>query len=464
MDHTKLVTIQRLSKKGLGIGFCEDLSKDVEVRGVYPTEKVLCTLSKKKKGFHQGVAIQIVEESKSRCEKKCVHFPTCGGCSWQTLSYDETLNIKQQLVENLFSGLCDQNTIKQIIGIEFPWEFRNKMEWSFYDENDGLGKLGLIEAGSKGRVFDVRECFLCPEWMVDCLKATRDWWEKNSHVRAYHILRKTGTLHLLTMREAKNTKEKMVILTVCGEPSSFRREELESFKKTIIDVCGDDVSLFLAIKHIQEGRATSINEMLLHGKDHILETLNVRLNEEDKKFSFKISPASFFQPNTKQAELIYSLALQMLANQNLNVVLDLYSGTGTLGIAFSSLANKVIAVELNPYATFDAAVNMEMNHVTNMTMIQGDVKEVIEKNLIQEQVDLVIVDPPRSGLGEKVCRQIQAFKPKLILYISCNPTTQAEDMKFLVSSGYKIDCVQPVDQFAHSFHLENMVVLKREDA
>lgn len=459
------VEIRKLSKKGLGVGFCAAFAKEVELRQAYPGERILCQITKKKQGMHQGNTLEVLAPHPSRVVPRCQHAASCGGCSFQTLDYSEQLRHKDAAMRALFAPYLESATVYPILGMQDPWRFRNKMEWTFYHSHEGLGKVGLIEAGSKGRVFDVKECHLCPEWMEKALNATRAWWQERPHIQAYHRLRKTGTLHLLTMREGMHTGEKMVILTVCGEATStFGHAELESFKQAMLSVCGDELSLFLQIKHIQEGVATYCNEMLLHGKDHILEKLILKSSEgSSKEFLFKISPSSFFQPNTQQAQVLFSAAAALISSERDLRILDLYAGTGTLGIVFAHLAKEVISVELNPYATFDAQVNAELSKVNNLTILQGDVQKVIEEKKITGPVDLVILDPPRSGLGVKVVLQVVAFSPKQILYISCNPYTQVEDVKVFAEHGYQVHAMQPVDQFAHGPHLENIIVLRKKD-
>jgi 23S rRNA (uracil1939-C5)-methyltransferase len=462
-QKTVEVKIQKLSKKGLGLGVCEEFAKPIELRQAYPGEHLVCQVTKKKQGVHQGVALEILNAHPSRVQPRCEHASVCGGCTYQTLDYQEQLFLKEKTLISLFEPFLAHAQVYPILGMEDPWRFRNKMEWTFYQAKEGLGSVGLIEAGSKGRVFDVKECHLCPSWMSKVLDAVRTWWHNHPHVQAYHRLKKTGTLHLLTMREGVNTQQKMVVLTVCGEPtSSFSHGELESFKQAILDSAGQTVSLFLQIKHIQEGMATYCNEMVLHGKDHILEKLHVKTRKGARQeYTFKISPSSFFQPNTKQAQALFSAALSLVKAQENMRILDLYAGTGTLGIIFSSLAKEVISIELNPYATFDAQVNAELCGLTNLTILQGDVHKVIAERPIQGNIDLVILDPPRSGLGAKVVSQVLDIAPWQILYISCNPYTQAEDIKLFAEKGYQIQAMQAVDQFGHGPHLENILVLEK---
>jgi 23S rRNA (uracil1939-C5)-methyltransferase len=463
-QKTAQVNIFKLSKKGIGVGSCESYTKHIEIRQTYPGEQILCQITKKKQGTYQGVALEILKPHPDRVNPRCQHAAQCGGCTYQSLDYAEQLRIKQRGMETLFGPFLADATVYPIQGMEEPWRFRNKMEWTFFQGKEGLGQLGLIEAGTKGRVFDVHMCHLCPEWMTQILHAVRVWWEKHPHVQAYHRLKQTGTLHLLTTREGVNTQEKMVILTIAGEPTSaFSHAELESFKQAILQTAGPDVSLFLQIKHIQQGTQTYFTEMLLSGKDHIHEELFLKTEEgQQKKYTFKISPSSFFQPNTKQAQVLFSLALKMIRKKPDMRILDLYAGTGTLGIIFAACAKEVISIELNPYATFDAQVNAEACQVKNLRILQGDVQEVIEKKVVDGKIDLVILDPPRSGLGPKVVTQVLAFEPEQILYISCNPYTQLEDVTLFTQLGYCIQAMQAVDQFAHGPHLENIVILEKK--
>lgn len=460
-----IVEIKKYSKKGVGQGVASELQKTIEVRGVHPGEQLLVEILKKKKGNYEAKVLEVLKEHPSRISPRCRHAGVCGGCSYQSLTYEKQSYYKEEKLRALFKDVLGEGEFLPMIAMEDPWHFRNKMEFSFYQDRDNNRSLGLVIGGTKGRVLNLDECHLIRPWMMQVLKAVKLWWDGTS-VDAYHRLKNEGTLHTLTLREGMNTGEKLIMLTVSGAPSSaFSHKELEGFKKAVLADVEGVVSLFLQIKHVQEGSPTHYNEMLLSGPDHIHEKLSITYPDGAQKIlTFKISPSSFFQPNTSQAEKLFSSALKLVTKRPLVNILDLYCGTATLGVIFSPLAEKVIGIELNPYAVFDAQVNIESNGISNVEVMRGDVKDILKMGLASlKEVDLMIVDPPRAGLGSKALKEVLTFFPKEILYISCNPYTQIEDVKECLEAGYVIKAIQPVDQFPHSAHVENIIVLQRKN-
>lgn len=458
-----VVDIVKYSKKGIAQGVSEAFQKGVEVRGAHLNEQLLVEVFKKSKGVHQGRILEVLKPHPSRVVARCSHAKECGGCSWQTLNYEDQVQYKENGIRKLFAEFLEEVELKPIISMDDPWGCRNKMEFSFSQDKERTKFLGLVIGGSKGRVLNLQECHVTSSWMIDVLKAVREWWD-TVPTEAYHPFSQNGTLETLMMREGKNTQDKLVVLTVCGDvSSSFSHKELASFKKAVLEAVSGDISLFLQIKQIKKGQTTQVHEMHLHGKDHLLEKLFITKEDgSTKEYQFKVSPASFFQPNTFQAQRLFSKAIEMVSKKDggLNII-DLYCGIGTIGIVFSSIAKKVIGVELNPYAVCDAEVNVELNHVDNMKVFKGDVHAVLKELPVQQDVDLVILDPPRAGLGPKAIEDVIRLDSKEIIYISCNPLTQIEDIKIFLSRGYKLIALQPVDQFPHTPHLENIALLRK---
>ena len=458
-----IIEIKKYSKKGIGQGTSADFQKGIEVRGSHLHEKIRVEVLKRKQGVHEAKILEILEGHPCRVVPRCTHATLCGGCSWQSLAYDKQVVYKEERINELFKDVLEERVALPMIRMEDPWQFRNKMEFTFYQDREKNRCLGLVMGGTRGRVFNVEQCHLSRPWMSQIVRAVKRWWD-NSDVTAYHRLKNEGTLHTLTLREGMRTQEKMVILTICGHPSpTFSHREIESFKKMILQEIQGVVSLFLQIKIIQEGRPTQYNEMVLHGPDHIHEKLMIAYPDgNQKEFVFKISPSSFFQPNTLQAEKLFAQALRMVSKPHLGTVLDLYCGTATLVIMFSSLAKQVLGIEINPYSVFDAEVNQEANGIHNLEVLQGDVGDILHQRALKE-IDLVIVDPPRAVLGAKSIEQVVRVDRKEILYISCNPYTQIEDVKDFLRRGYLCTMMQPVDQFPHSAHMENIIVLQRKN-
>lgn len=321
--------------------------------------------------------------------------------------------------------------------------------------------------GSKGRVLNLQECHLVSSWFIDILKKVREWWNE-SNLLAYHPLKNRGSLRTLTLREGLRSQDKMVCLTVSGNPDfALNKSQLQSFVKACVSAGGPVVSgalsIFLRIQQVMKGMPTQFYEMQLLGPDVIHEELYLF----DKTLRFQISPSAFFQPNTRQAELLYQRAFELVKLDTSMVVWDLYCGTATLGIAAASRAKYVIGIELQPESVLDARANIELNQLKNIEIIQGDVGKTLKKLQEEESVpypDLIMVDPPRAGLDSLALSLIKTIAPQTILYISCNPETQAANIKVLCDSGYFISALQGVDQFPHTFHVENIAVLRKKSS
>jgi 23S rRNA (uracil1939-C5)-methyltransferase len=379
------------------------------------------------------------------------------------MGYAFQLSHKEARIRSLFAPYLTEGCLKPILRCDEPWSYRNKMEFSFSQNKADEQFLGLVIAGSKGHVMNLSECHLTSPWFVEVLKQVKRWWEK-SGLRAYR-LNGTGSLRTLVVRESKRGKGKLVMLTVSGNPDyALNRLHLNSFIAAVQATVEEkeSLSVFLRIQQANRGSPTQFFEMHLAGPDHLLETLVIEYPKK-REYTFKISPTSFFQPNTLQAEKLYTEALKMVMSQK-KQVLDLYAGTATLGMAFASLAEKVTAIELNPHAVFDAEDNKKRNGVENLEVICGDVGKILEKQLQgRERVtyDLVILDPPRTGLDEVAMKSLVEINSQEILYVSCNPVTQAANLQQLSQAGYQLVQLQPVDQFPHTPHIETIALLKK---
>lgn len=447
MSTEKIVTTDCFSPKGRAL--CGRL----EIAGALPGEEVLIAPGGSKKGYLR----QVLKPSSERVSPRCPHVPDCGGCSLQHLDYSAQLKLKQQIVEKEF-GVA----VEPILACKDPWRYRNKMEFSFSQDRSGEKFLGLILAGSRGRVTNIVECHLVSNWFSEVLSKVREWWKAIPQLQAYRHGCNEGHLRTLTLREAKQGKGKMVMITVSGNPDfALKRPWLNSFIEAIQ---GEDLSIFLQVQQIAKGRPTQFFEMLLSGPDHITEVLQIEAFGACHRMEFKISPTSFFQPNTSQAELLYAAALQTLTDISGARVFDLYCGGATIGLSAAKFAKEVVGIELNHHSVFDAGWNQEVNGITNFTIHRGDVGEVLERLRQDPQFklpDIVIVDPPRAGLDEKALGHLKEFSARQILYISCNPKTQAENVKALCDAGYRIKLLQPVDQFPHTIHIENICLLEK---
>lgn len=375
----------------------------------------------------------------------CPHVHECGGCRFQQTDYSLQLEQKQAVVAEAFKP----HPVNPIIPCLDPWRYRNKMEFSFSQNKAGDRFLGLILKGSRGKVFNLNECLIASPWFAKTVASIREWWTKID-LRAYHFHKGEGSLRTLILREGKRTGDKMAMLTVSGDPRyALKRAEIDAFIAAIGD---PSISLFLRIQQCIKGSPTQFYEMHLQGPAHIREELVIG----GRRLSFLVSPTSFFQPNTLQAEVLYATALSLIEPQG--HVFDLYAGTATIGMIMAQKAEKVTAVELNPHAVFDAKANAELNSISNLEIICGDVGKVL--NDINTKPDLVVVDPPRAGLDAAALQHLERLQPRQVLYVSCNPATQAVNIAAL--PDYRIVHIQPVDQFPHTPHIENIVLLERK--
>ncbi|MEN9344481.1 MAG: hypothetical protein RLZZ453_1268 [Chlamydiota bacterium] len=425
----KECVIEKFNRKGRGVSSC-----GTEIVGAIPGDVVRFT--------RKSEPFELLQPSLDRVPLRCMHAPSCGGCAWQQMRYEAQLNEKQKCVERLF----DPFAVRPIIPAVKEWHYRNKMEFSFSQNKAGEKFLGLVLAGTRGHVFNLKECHLVSPWMAKCLSDVRKWWEE-SGLLAYR-LNDTGTLRTLTMREGENN---LLMLTVSGNPAfATPKAALDRFVKAV----DPSLSLFLRIQQIHKGRPTEFFEMHLAGKDHIMQSLTLPTGV----LRFKISPTSFFQPNTCQAEVLYATALSLIDSPK-NHVLDLYAGTATLGMAMATFAKKVTSIEINPHACFDAEVNKQLNGLDHLEILCGDVGKLLPT--LDSKPDLVVVDPPRPGLGKEAIAAILGLNPPEILYISCNPHTQAPEVQAFIQAGYALIALQPVDQFPHTPHIENIAYLKR---
>lgn len=444
--------ITHFSKNGNGLGLTTETQ--VEIPFTLPGDNVNALLSKKRKGMYQGRIESILTPSPLRIEPKCIHFASCGGCRWQNMSYENQLRQKDAFVRHYLAPHLNENVILHpIIPCDSPWQYRNKMEFSFSSDKSGNHYLGLILASSKGRVFEMKECHLVHPWFVDALKSVNQWWAQST-LQAYHPRSNAGSLRTLIMREGRRTGDKLIMLTVSGDPDyALNKFQLNTFVQSIRSSIEGNLSVFLRIQQVIKGIPTQFFEMHLYGPDHIRETLFVG----NKTLHFKISPSAFFQPSTEQAEKLYQRGLEMIQIPPGAVVYDLYCGTGTLGICAASQAKEVIGIELSPESVLDAKENIKLNDLSNVQIIQGDVGKVL--STLSNKPDVVMVDPPRTGLDLKAIKYLLDIKAPKLLYISCNPITQSTNLGELIHGGYRLEAVQPVDQFPQTAHVENIAAL-----
>jgi len=447
--------IENFCPRGFGVARTD--RSQIEVAHTIPGDRVLVELRRRSRRVQKGRLLEIVAPSQDRVTARCPHASLCGGCCWQAMDYSSQIAHKQNFVRRSFGALIDSSVdVRPFIACDEPWHYRNKMEFSFSENRAGTKYLGLMIAHAEPYVFNLEACHIAPVWMADCLSRVRSWWEA-SGLSAYYPPKDSGTLRYLTLRESLRTNQKLAILNVSGNAQfAPPQSQIDRF----IQAVGENIGIFLRIHQICKGVPSQFFEMHLAGSDHMVEQMQL----DNGPLYFKISPSSFFQPNTIQAEKLYNAAVSMLGDDH-PLVYDLYCGTGTLGMAAAARSRQVVGIELSPESILDAEENARRNNLSNIRFHQGDVGRILTSLMASSNAarpDAVIVDPPRAGLDALTLHHLKTLMPKKIVYVSCNPVTQAENVQELVKAGYSLRSMQAVDQFPHTAHIENIALLDKD--
>jgi 23S rRNA (uracil-5-)-methyltransferase RumA len=447
--NTYEFNIEETEFQGLGVANVDGLK--VYIKNTVPGQKVMARVSKKRKEYAEAKVVEILEHSKDEIEAACKHFSLCGGCTHQFLSYENQLKLKEEQVLKLFKNANIDGF--EFLGIEkspLQFEYRNKMEFTFGDlEKGGELTLGMHIPGQNFGIVTVDECMLVDNDVTEILKATVNYFNEKK-LPYYKVLKHEGYLRNLVVRNTKNTEEILVNLVTTSQIEF----DMNEFKELILGL-----NLKATLKGILHTTNDSLSDTvaadkvdILYGEDYITENL-LGLN-------FKISPFSFFQTNSKGAEDLYSIVRDFMGNADDKVVFDLYCGTGTIGQITAAKAKKVIGVELIAEAVDRANENAKLNGLDNCKFIAGDVAKVIQT--INEKPDIIILDPPRSGVHPVALDYVIKFNPQEIIYVSCNPKTLMVDLKVLIDKGYEVKMVKAMDMFPHTSHLETVVKLIKQ--
>lgn len=471
-NQTADLDVVELSKQGNGLAFLEREGlppAHVEIPFTMPGDQVRAKLLGKRGHVYYAELQEILRPSPDRQKPRCGHFGLCGGCRYQHMSYEYQLKHKEDQVRKLFSEHLHANVhFHPILPCQQPWNYRNKMEYTFYVDKSGKKCLGLVKEGFKGQTFDLKECHLTQSWFVQAVQCVQKWWAQ-SNLSAHH--NNKGTLQTLILREGQRTGDRMVILNVTGHSDyALGATAVDGFVAAIKQALEASSSkgtltIYLRIKQAEEGMTTSVYDMLLFGPGHIRETLNIQVNPNEPTIPlhFQIGPSDFFQPNPAQTEFFYSHAFKMANISKNSVVYDLYCGTGPLGISASKYVKQVIGIEVSPESAANARNNAKRNNCNNVTILSGAVRHTLQQ--IPEQKipppDLLIINPPRVGIDAEVIQNIFELSPHKILYISCNPASQVNDVASLERNGFRLITVQPVDQFPYTNQIENICILTR---
>lgn len=426
-----------------------------------PGDVVDLQVTKKKHSFMEARVERLVKPSEHRCEPVCKHYGECGGCKWQILPYEDQLRYKQQqIVDNLTRiGKVELPEISPILGSRHIYEYRNKLEFTFSDRKwlswDVIRAAGGLEhvdtAYGVGfhipncfdKVLDITECHLMPDINNRIRNSIRDFAREHS-ISFYNEHAHEGQLRTLIIRT--NHKGEVMLIVVWGEAPDMRL--MEYLQQTFPEI----VSLLYVVNQKLNDTISDQEVHVFAGQDHIMEQM------ED--LQFKVGPKSFYQTNTEQAYELYKVAREFAELTGNELVFDLYTGTGTIANFVAHQAKQVIGIEYVPEAIEDAKVNARLNRLDNTLFFAGDMKDILNADFIAHygRPDVIITDPPRAGMHEDVVKTILAAEPKRIVYVSCNPATQARDLN-LLDAKYKVTRVQPVDMFPHTQHVENVVQL-----
>ena len=448
----------------------------VFVEDTVPGDIVTVRIGTKKRNFARGYIVGFVKKAPNRIAPLCKHFGKCGGCVLQYLNYHDQLGIKEQQVRDAIKriGGFDESLVLPIIGCGEPWYYRNKMEFSFsyaerssalinkkvFSESDleeekpaskGQLSLGLHVRRRHHDLVELKECFLMNEYTGPLVARLREFFrEMDLRGRIPEEMR----LLSVVFREGKNSGEIMVNLLVENGEPDFLDEYLELLQE---ELKGKNLASVYFTQIVNfKGRPKKTHEQLLRGEPVIREELNL---ENGKSLKFELSPQAFFQPNTRQAEVLYGVALKAAGLTGDEIVYDLFCGAGTIGIFCAHAAKKVYGIEINESAVDNARRNAELNSIKNIEFLAGDVAKVLPA--IREKPDVVIIDPPRDGMHGRTVELTAGLDAKRLVYVSCNPATLARDLQLFTKTGRRLESVQPVDMFPQTSHIECVAVLRK---
>lgn len=458
------IRIEAVAAEGKSLARVDE--KVVFVPFAVPGDVVDLQVKRKKNSYMEAVVTNVKEYSALRTEPLCKHFGVCGGCKWQCLKYEEQLKAKQQqVVDNLTRiGKIQLPEVSPILGSEKIYQYRNKLEFGFSDKRwltqeeidkdfkyEDMDAVGFHITGAFDKILDISECHL----MDDINNQIRNFIRDYSHERRltfYNLRENNGLLRSIMIR-VSNTGELMLLIQFRIESDEERRQALE-----LLGQVGERFPQITSLLYVDNHKCNDTfgdqEVVVFKGKDHIFETM------EDLRF--KVGPKSFYQTNTDQAYNLYKVARDLAGLTGDQLVYDLYTGTGTIANFVAHKARKVIGIEYVPEAIEDAKVNSKINGIENTLFYAGDMKDILTKDFIEThgKPDVIITDPPRAGMHQSVIDSILFANPDRIVYVSCNPATQARDLQ-LLDAAYAVKAVQPVDMFPHTQHVENVVLLER---
>lgn len=462
------VEIEAVAAEGKCVAHVNDMV--VFVPFVVPGDVVDLQVRKKRHSYCEATVVRMVQPSPIRIAPKCEHFGICGGCKWQNLPYKEQLAAKQQQVIDQLTriGKVELPEISPILGSEKTEEYRNKLEfacsnkrWYTKEELEALpegvglaqGAIGFHITGAFDKIYPIEKCMLMDDYCNKVRNAIYNYALEHN-LTFFDIREQHGLLRDIMMRNS-NTGEWLVLVQF-----HYDEEGDEERAKGLMQFIADEFQEIISLLYVdnQKGNDTfnDLELTVFKGNDHIFELM------EDLRF--KVGAKSFYQTNTDQAYHLYSVARSFANLTGNELVYDLYTGTGTIANFVAKKAKKVIGIEYVPEAIEDAKINSEINNIANTLFYAGDMKDILTEEFVRQhgRPDVIITDPPRAGMHAEVVNVILGAQPQRIVYVSCNPATQARDLA-LLDKDYRVVAVQPVDMFPHTPHVENVVLLEERE-
>jgi 23S rRNA (uracil1939-C5)-methyltransferase len=460
----KNIVLENLLVTGYAAGgkcLAKHEGKVIFMENAVPGDIVTVRLIKNKKDWAEAQVIRIISFSSERIQPFCKHFGICGGCQWQMLPYEQQLEYKQdQVLQSLKRiGKLELPEIRPIMGSERTTHYRNKLEYTFSNRRYLLREeladpqisnmqnaAGFHARGIFDKVVDLDTCYLQDE-PTNAIRREIKKWAVENHVSFYDIQRHEGFMRNVQVRICR-TGEIMVNIVFGYVDESLQNALLERVQNQFPSI----TTLLYTINPKWNDSLNDLQPTIYSGKGYVVEKL--------EKYSFKIGPKSFFQTNTTQAERLYQTVRAFAALNGTETIYDLYCGTGSIGIFLSDQAKKVVGIELIPEAIADAKENALLNQVHHAAFFTGDVTAICDDAFfdIHGRPDLIVSDPPRAGMSDKLVAKLLEIAAEKIIYVSCNPATQARDLN-LLSVKYQISAVQPLDMFPHTLHIENVTAL-----
>lgn len=459
------IEITGVAAEGKALARVDDLV--VFVPYVVPGDVVDLQLTRKKNHYAEAVAVRFHEYAKVRAVPFCAHFGVCGGCKWQILPYEEQLRYKQQQVLDNLERIAkvELPEISPIIGSAKTQFYRNKLEFTFSNKRwltaDELqsnevftqrNALGFHIPGSFDKVLNIDKCWLQEDISNRIRNGLRDYaleqgWE------FYDLRAQTGLLRNVVIRTSSTGELMVIVIAQVTQPEQM--EDLKSVLQYLGDTFPEITSLQYIVNNKCNDSIADLQPVVFKGEDHMI--------EEMEGLHFKVGPKSFYQTNSEQAYVLYKVVRDFASLTGSERVYDLYTGTGTIANFVAKRSSKVIGIEYIPEAIEDAKVNAQLNGLDNTLFFAGDMKDLLTQDFIAQygHPDVIITDPPRAGMHPDVIRTILFAEPERIVYVSCNPATQARDIQ-LLDEKYKVAAIQPVDMFPHTQHVENVVLLQKK--